>query len=179
MEESKYSLLRKLVGLQPGTLWYVHHYNTVYSENWSVCNGGAPFIVFLLNTVYSENWSVCNRPSPAFPFAQIQFTQKIGRSATVQVREGQWEQIQFTQKIGRSATKTNVLRIRTIIQFTQKIGRSATIHSRSSSGYGIQFTQKIGRSATSGTGTKHLAEYSLLRKLVGLQLVASIAVATI
>ena len=108
--------------------------------------------------------------------------------------------IQFTQKIGRSATRLH--RLPELIEYSllrKLVGlqpdgvtgwRSPnTVYSENWSvcnqaHYGmfttiIQFTQKIGRSATSGTGTKHLAEYSLLRKLVGLQLVASIAVATI
>ena len=56
--------------------------------------------------------------------------------------------IQFTKKIGRSATMILFSYVVTIIQFTKKIGRSATALVGGVWIYPIQFTKKIGRSAT-------------------------------
>ena len=121
----EYSLLRKLVGLQQkNTAWYVN-LNTVYSENWSVCNSAICIQI---------NWT-------------IQFTQKIGRSATMLVPVSATQKYSLLRKlVGLQLHKLKYLVLSKYSLLRKLVG-----------------LQPPELKVPSGL------EYSLLRKLVGLQ----------
>ena len=72
--------------------------NLVYQENRSVCNYSRYRQSGKFNLVYQENRSVCNQPQLVRCFLPIQFTRKIGRSATSSERCRQWAEFSLLGK---------------------------------------------------------------------------------
>jgi len=56
----RYSLLEKMVDLQPRRRPPSRYRDTVYSKKWSICNAEGADKRVQPDTVYSKKWSICN-----------------------------------------------------------------------------------------------------------------------